>query len=120
MNVLAVHITSSAQRLKSWLPDGPISGFPFAGGLTEGGTNPQQTNAMTDSIFALADRANSAYASRPGFVRCTVHNEQPPVLAFELSSAASAEEFMFELQVQGAQMRMEIASNRPDTVLQYR
>jgi hypothetical protein len=75
---------------------------------------------MTDSIFELAARANSAYANHPGFIQCTVDSEQPPVLAFELSSGAAAEKFMFELQLQGVQMRMEIASNRPETVLQYR
>jgi hypothetical protein len=75
---------------------------------------------MTDSIFDLAARANSAYTNHPGFIRCTVDSEQPPVLAFALTSGAAAEKFMFELQVQGVQMRMQIESHRPETVLQYR
>jgi len=75
---------------------------------------------MTDSIFELANRANLACANRLGFVRCAVESERPRTLAFDFSSGGEAEAFMFEQRVQGVQMRMEIASDRPDTALQYR
>lgn len=75
---------------------------------------------MNESLSVLADRANLAYNSRPGFLRCTVESEQPPVLAFDFTSADAAQQFMFETEVQGARMRMEIPSDRPETVLQYR
>lgn len=75
---------------------------------------------MTDSMGVLANRANQAYNDRSGFVGCTVESEQPPVLAFDFMSAVAAEEFKFELEVQGSTMRLEIPRDRPGNVLQYR
>lgn len=75
---------------------------------------------MSDSLSILANRANHAYNNRPGFCRCTVESEQPPVLAFDFTSAETAEEFKFELEVRSASMRLRIPPNRPSTVLQHR
>jgi hypothetical protein len=75
---------------------------------------------MTDSMSVLAKRANHVYNDRPGFSGCTVESEQPPVLAFDFTSAEAAEEFKFELEVQTPTMRMEIPRHRQTTVLQYR
>lgn len=75
---------------------------------------------MTDSLSVLADRANLVYINRPEFVRSYVESEQPPVLAFDFTSADAAQRFMLDIEVQGTQMRMDIPSDRPETVLQYR
>lgn len=74
---------------------------------------------MTDSISVLANRANHAYNNRPGFSACTVESEQPPILAFDFTSAEAAEEFKFERELQSPTMRLEIPHDRPTTVLQF-
>ena len=73
---------------------------------------------MSDSLSALANRANFAYSNRPGFVRCFIESEQPPILTFDFTSAEAAQQFMFEMDLQGA--RTEIRADRPETVLQHR
>lgn len=69
------------------------------------------------NIQQMADRANLAYSAEPGFVRCRVAAENPPILAYEFVDQATAQEFQFKLELM--QVRRAPDPRDPMTVLQY-
>ena len=72
-----------------------------------------------DELTALAERANTMFAKKPGFIRCSVRNYMPRVLVYEFATGADAERFLtdFEL-VPGLPRQIDLMN--PNIVLEYR
>jgi hypothetical protein len=77
---------------------------------------------MTNNLEGIAQSANAAFASSPGFVGCAVRSHHPPILEFRLATHSDAERFKIHLELHnsGLGFRHEIDPRNPAVLLQYR
>lgn len=72
-----------------------------------------------DELTALAERANTMFAKKPGFVRCSVRNYMPRVLVYEFATSADAERFLTDFDLV-PDLPRQIDLLNPTVVLEYR
>jgi hypothetical protein len=84
-----------------------------------GAISSETAGLAVDELAALAERVNTMFAKKPGFVRCSVRNYMPRVLVYEFATCIDAERFLtdFEL-VPGLPRQIDLLN--PNIVLEYR
>ena len=79
-----------------------------------------ETAALAVSeLTGLAERANTMFAKKPGFIRCTVRNYMPCVLVYEFATSADAERFLADFEL-APNLPRQIDLLNPNIVLEFR
>lgn len=72
-----------------------------------------------DELSALVERANTTFAKKPGFIRCSIRNYMPRVLVYEFATSADAERFLTDFELV-PDLPRQIDLLNPNIVLEYR
>ena len=77
------------------------------------------TDLAVDELAELAERANTMFARKPGFICCSVRNYMPRVLVYEFATSADAERFLTDFELV-PDLPRQIDLLNPNIVLEYR
>jgi len=109
-------------ELEGWevVVEKDLLGMPTSFYLRDKPENQILIKTRSSDLGKLAAKANVSLKSQPGFIGCTVHSINPPVLAYRFATPVDAVRFQISMSGSTNPFRYSVAPGRIDTILEQR